>query len=183
MLLNRGTQNIETERLLLRKFKKEDALSFYKLVGSDTNVVKYVVWNVHKDVSVTSRAIENWIEKYNNDYIYYWSVELKETNEVIGSISCVNVDTKNMTCELGYVFSSREWNKGIATETLKNVIKYLKEEGFITIYAEHLSLNSASGRVMQKAGMEYEGKLRNRMIDKNTGKYDDLESYSISFYE
>lgn len=181
MLLNRGTKTISTDRLVLRKFKEEDAKSFYDLVGSDKEVSKYVVWNTHKDIEVTKKCIDSWISRYQEDYTYYWAIELKETNEVIGSISCVKVDVKNEVCELGYVISSREWNKGIAAETLKAVIDYLREEGFKTICAEHLSMNPASGRVMEKCGMQYEGRLRNRMIDKNTGKYDDLISYSIVF--
>ena len=179
MLLNRGTQIIETERLILRKFVIEDAKCFYTNVGSDIEVTKYVVWNVHKDVDVTKRAIARWIEEYENPNTYYWAIELKESSEVIGSISCVRVDTKNKTCEMGYVLSSKVWNKGYATETLSAVIKYLQEEGFKTIYGEHLKSNPASGKVMKKCGMQYEGTLRNRMIDKITGEYDDLLSYSI----
>ena len=170
---------IETERLILDRFDLADAKTFYQLVGSDSEVTKYVVWNVHENENATRRAIQKWIDKYNDFNTYYWVVRLKNTSEAIGSISCVNVDIKNETCELGYVISSREWNKGYATESLRYVIKYLQEEGFNTIYAEHLSLNPASGRVMEKVGMKYEGILRNRMKDKVTGKYDNLLSYSI----
>ena len=66
-----------------------------------------------------------------------------------------------------------------ATEILKAVINYLKNEGFKTIYAEHLEINPALGKAMVKAGMTFEWVLRNRIIDKYTGKYDDLLSYSI----
>lgn len=181
MIKNQGTKLLETERTILRKFKKGDAGSFYNNVGSDTEVTKYVVWNVHKDAGVTERAIDRWISGYENDYTYYWAVEDKETREVIGSISCVKVDVKNETCEMGYVYSSKVWNKGYATEVLKKVIDYLmNEEGFYTVSAEHLSQNPASGKVLEKSGMIYEGRLRNRMIDKNTGMYDDLLSYSIT---
>lgn len=179
MILNRGTQTITTERLILRKFKESDADMFYKLVGNDSEVTKYVVWNVHENVEATKRKIGEWINEYNNDYKYHWAITLKESNTIIGSISCVKVDIKNEVCELGYVISSTQWNNGYATETLKAVIKYLFEEGFKTIYAMHLKLNPASGKVMIKSGMEYEGTLKNRMKDKTTGKYDDLLSYSI----
>ena len=183
MIKNRGTKTIKTERLILRKFKLKDAGAFYSNVGSDSNVTKYVVWNVHKDLNVTKNAIKKWIDSYENDNTYYWTIALKDNNESIGSISCVHVDLKNETCELGYVLSSKYWNMGYGTETLKAVINYLHDEGFRTIYASHLSLNPASGRVMEKSGMVYEGTLKNRMIDKNTGKYDDLLSYSIVFDE
>ena len=181
MIKNQGTKKLETERLILRKFENNDAESFYSNVGSDEEVTKFVVWNKHKDLDVTKKAVEKWVENYKNDYVYYWAVELKETNEVIGSINCVNVDIKNKTCELGYAFGSKFWNKGYATETLNKIIEYLmNDEGYYTIYSSHLSLNSASGKVMKKCGMKYEGRLKNRMINKNTEKYDDLLSYSIS---
>lgn len=181
MIKNNGTKTIVTERTILRKFKLLDASSFFENVGNDPEVSKYVVWNRHENIEVTKNAIAKWIEKYKNDYVYYWVVELKETNEVIGSISCVNIDLKNATCEIGYVYGSKFWNKGYATEVLNSAINYLmQEEGFYTVYAEHLSQNPASGKVLEKCGMIYEGRLKNRMIDKNTGKYDDLLSYSIS---
>ena len=63
------------------------------------------------------------------------------------------------------------------------MINYLIDEGLKTIYAEHLRNNKASGRVMEKAGMIYEGILRKRMIDKSTNKLDDLISYSYVIEE
>lgn len=81
---------------------------------------------------------------------------------------------------LDIVWGSNWWNKGYMTEAFKEVIKFLFEEvGVETIYAEHLAANSSSGKVMLKSGMKYEGSLRNRLIDKNTNKPTDLESYSI----
>ena len=181
MVNNNGTKTIYTERTILRKFTLDDVTSFFNNVGSDPLVSKYVVWNKHENIEVTKKVIKNWIEDYKKNNIYFWAVELRETNEVIGSISCVKVDTKNATCEIGYVYSSKYWNKGYGTEVLRKVIDYLMNvENFHTIYSKHLSLNPASGKVLEKSGMKYEGRLKNRMIDKNTGLYDDLLSYSIS---
>ena len=181
VLKNSGTKKIETDRLILRKFKKDDVEGFYNNVGSDDIVDKYVLWNKHKDKNETEELVNKWIESYSNDYVYHWVVELKDTKQVIGSIRCVKVDIKNLTCGLGYSYGSKFWNKGYATEALKAVLDYLKEEGFKTVYADHLSLNPASGKVMLKSGMEYEGILKNRIIDKTTGKYDDIVYYSIIF--
>ena len=179
MLKNRGTELIETERLILRRFVPEDAKNFYDNVGSDFEVAKYVIWDVHKNIDVTKKLLEKWIASYDDPNKYKWAIELKENKEVVGSIDCVNLSVKYATCEVGYVLSSKYWNKGYMTETLKAVIGYLFEEGFKTIYAEYMSLNPASGRVMEKAGMKYEGTLKRRIIDKVSGKYDDLLSYSI----
>ena len=179
MLKNSGTKTIKTERLILRKFKMSDAKGFYDNVGSDENVTKYVSWHNHENIDVTKKVIEKWISNYKNDYNYNWIIELKDSKEIIGTMTVVHVDYKNKTCEIGYVISSIFWNMGYGTEALKCVINYLIEEGFKTIYAEYQSKNPASGRIMEKAGMKYEATLKNRIIDKTTGEYDDLLSYSL----
>ena len=182
MIKNNGTKTLITDRLILRRFEINDAEDFYKNVGSDYETAKFVVWNKHKDVVQTKKIIENWINEYKtNINTYNWIVELKESKEIIGSISCVKVDLKNEICEIGYAYGSKFWNKGYATEVLKKVIDYLiNEEGFYTVFAEHLTSNLVSSKVIKKSGMIYEGTLKNRMIDKNTGKHEDLLVYSIS---
>jgi ribosomal-protein-alanine N-acetyltransferase len=71
--------------------------------------------------------------------------------------------------------------KGYATEAFKRVIKFLFEEVEVeTIYAEHLEANPASGRVMEKCGLTYEGTLRGRILDKISKKNEDIKSYSIT---
>ena len=105
----------------------------------------------------------------------------KESQKVIGSITAVKVDSANKTVALGYCFGSKWWNKGFATECLKRVIKFFFEQVHVeTIYANHLTANIASGKVMKNAGMIYEGTLRNRMIDKNTNQMMGLDTYSIT---
>ena len=128
MLKNSGTKKIETERLILRKFKIDDVECFYNNIGNDNLIDKHVLWNKHKDKNETETLINKWIADYNNDFVYRWVVELKEINEVIGSISCHKIDPKNLTCEVGYSYCSKYWNKGYATEALKTVLDYLKEE-------------------------------------------------------
>ena len=53
MVNNIGTNTIETERLVLRRFKLDDYKDFYREIGSDEEVSKYVEWDKHKDESVT----------------------------------------------------------------------------------------------------------------------------------
>lgn len=177
---NKGTVELETERLLLRKGSIKDSEDIYNNYGKDPLVSKYVVWNMHKSVADAVALMEKWEESYNKLTSYKWLVIEKESNEVIGSITAVKVDEVNKTVALGYCFGSKWWNKGYATETLKRVIKFFFEDVCVeTIYANHLVDNKASGKVMQKAGMTFEGTLRNRMIDKITNKPMGLDTYSI----
>lgn len=177
---NIGTITLETERLILRKGTLEDANEIYENYGKDPNVSKYVVWNRHKSIDDAIKLMKKWEECYNNDNSYMWLVENKKDKKIIGSITAVKVDFENRTIAIGYCFGSKWWNQGYATECLKRIIKFFFEDvGVETIYANHLSANIPSGKVMIKAGMKYEGTLRNRMIDKNTKVSMNLESYSI----
>ena len=177
---NKGTVELETERLLLRKGSIKDSENIYNNYGKDPLVSKYVVWNMHKSVADAAALMEKWEESYDKLTSYKWLVIEKESNEVIGSITAVKVDELNKTVALGYCFGSKWWNNGYATETLKRVIKFFFEDICVeTIYANHLTDNKASGKVMQKAGMIFEGTLRNRMTDKITNKPMGLDTYSI----
>lgn len=117
----------------------------------------------------------------NNQYCFNWIVLLKETNEQIGAIDAVKVSLADDYVEMGYCFESKNWNKGYATESLKAFIHYMFTKTKVgLIIACHISTNTASGIVMQKAGMKYNATLKNYLIDKNTNIRTDKVCYSIS---
>ena len=176
-----GTKKLETNNLILRKITAYDAVQAYNNWCSSEEVSKYVLWKKHKNVEVTKNLYELWEKEYEDPSTYRWIVELKETNEVIGTIDVVSKKLIEYdVCEIGYCYGEKFWGKGYATEALKAVIKFLFEECEAeTIFADHMSYNPGSGKVMQKAGMTFEGILRSRMIDK-LGRRNDLISYSIT---
>lgn len=176
-----GTKEINTERLLLRKVRKEDAEVAYNNWCNDPEVCKYVLWSKHKSVETTQRLYEMWEHEYEDDKTFRWIVELKDTKELIGTIDVVSKKYIDFgTCEIGYVYGKKYWGNGYATEALKAVIKYLFEEcDAETIFAEFLTRNPASGRVMEKSGMIYEGEVKSRVVD-NDGNRNDIRSYSIT---
>lgn len=178
---NIGTKNLETDRLVLRKIKKEDALEAYNNWCSSDVVDKYVVWQKHSSVNVTENLYEMWEKEYDDLTTYRWIVELKDTHELIGTIDVASKKLMHYgVCEIGYCYGEKYWKKGYATEALKAVIKYLFEEcDADVLFANYMSNNPASGEVMRKSGMTFEGILRGRMIDKE-GIRNDLGSYSIT---
>lgn len=174
-----GTEKLETDRLILRRGTLEDAKELFEHCSSDEKITRYVVWNTHKTLDETITFLEKWKESYNSEH-NNWIVTLKGSNEIIGTITVVSRSIVNKTCEIGYAYGSLYWNKGYATEALKEVIDFLsKKVGFETIYALYVKNNEASGRIMEKAGMKYEGTARKRTIDKITGERLDLIQYSI----
>jgi ribosomal-protein-alanine N-acetyltransferase len=107
-------------------------------------------------------------------------VELKDTHDLVGTIDVSPRFITHGSCGIGYCYSDKYWNKGYGTEALKAVIKYLFEEcDADVVNAEFMSNNPASGKVMEKAGMKFEGILRSRVIDKNNIR-NDLINYSIT---
>jgi len=81
--------------------------------------------------------------------------------------------------EVGYCIGQPWWGKGIMTEALQRVIQFgFEEVGFNRIQAIHNIKNPASGRVMQKAGMQFEGIMKSYMLD-NDGEVADHALYGI----
>lgn len=176
----KGTQTINTDRLILRRFEMSDAQGMYDNWASDAQVTKYVSWPLHKSIEVTEKLIKLWIEEYSENS-FNWVVELKETGELIGNISVISISATHNNCEIGYCYGSKYWGNGYATEALKAVLDYMLNECEMHIVeAKHYSTNPASGRVMEKAGMQKEAVLKERRYVAETNDYCDLVIYSKS---
>lgn len=176
---HKGTVLLESERLILRKFTLDDVEAMYHNWAKDERVTKFMTWPYHKNTDSTKMVIEFWMNDYNKLDYYQWAICLKETNEPIGSISTVFTNEKTSAIEIGYCIGYNYWNKGYTTEALKRLIEFFfLEVGANRISACHDVDNIASGKVMQKAGMKYEGTLRASGMT-GEGKLSDLAYYSI----
>lgn len=174
-----GTQRIETERLILRRFCIEDVEDMYYGWASDPRVSHYLLWETHKDMQETYAILERWISYYENNS-YNWAVQCKQSGKLIGNISCVGMNREQHSCEIGYCYGTSHWGHGYATEALMAVINFLLNDCKLhVIEAKHHSLNVASGLVMQKAGMLKEAVLKDRKYNPEYHTYSDLIVYSI----
>ena len=179
MINHKGTISLETERLRLRKFTEEDAEDMYNNWASDTEVTKYLTWPAHSSIEVSKKVIDMWIDNYKDMEYYQWAIELKEIRQVIGTISLMNIDNNIENCEVGYCIGRKFWNKGITTEAFSSIINFaFNQVGFERITARHHVDNSASGRVMEKCGLKYEGLLR-KISRNSSGELVDCKYYSI----
>ena len=161
-----GTQRIETERLILRKIRLEDAQAMFNNWASDPEVTKYLTWPTHGSVDETKQIAENWVKGYEQDDFYLWMIELKEISQPIGSISVVNMDDRVEKVEIGYCIGRLWWHKGIMSEAVQAVMGFLFDEvGVNRIEARHDPRNPHSGGVMRKCGLKYEG--TSRQSDRN----------------
>ena len=155
-----GTQTIETARLTLRRLELTDAEMMFRNWAGDDHVTRFLRWDAHKTLDETKRMLEQWIERYQNDSTYYWGVYLK-SGEMIGSIGITITSEYDLQGSLGYKIGSRWWNRGYASEAAGAVIDYMfRNTDIERIDAFGAVQNPASGKVMEKAGMRYEGLLR-----------------------
>lgn len=177
---NIRTIQLETERLILRRFNENDYKGMYDNWASDLETNKYVSYKPHQNYEETKQIINDWISEYENGWMN-WVVELKENHEIIGNIEVIAKSKKHNNCEIGYTYGSKFWGKGYATEVLKRVIEFLLFDcDFHLVEARHHASNPASGRVMEKARMKKDGVLRERRVNKLMDGYDDLVIYSIT---
>lgn len=156
-----GTQKIETQRLILRRFKVEDAEDMYQNWASDPEVTKFLTWPPHTSAEVTKYLLSDWVARYSDGGYFNWVMEYKETGRVIGNISVVKLNECTEAADMGYCMSRAYWGQGLMPEALNVVISYLFDVvGLNRIAACHDVNNPKSGRVMEKAGMKQEGILR-----------------------
>ena len=156
-----GTQTIETDRLVLRRFRSEDAEDMYENWASDPEVTRFLTWPTHSDVDVSKAVLADWIPKYKDGGFFNWAMEYKDTGKVIGNISVVRLIESINAAEMGYCMSRAYWGQGLMPEALKAVMDYLFDVvGLNRVAACHDANNPKSGRVMDKAGMKLEGILR-----------------------
>ena len=161
-----GTQTIETERLILRRFKDEEAHYIYENWASDDEVTKYLMWQTYTDISQAKERIEYLKKNYVNDNFYDWAIVLKEIDEPIGTIGVVDLKEHIKSAHIGYCIGKKWWHKGITSEALSAVIDFLFDKvGFERIESRHDPVNINSGRVMKKCGMKYEGTMRKADIN------------------
>jgi ribosomal-protein-alanine N-acetyltransferase len=168
---------LETERLNLRAFSTDDAPDVVRLCGE----WEIAETTMHIPHPYKLPMAEEWIgshqRTFNNGEVVTFAVTEKGTGELLGAIA-ININKDNRLAEIGYWIGKQYWNHGYATEAARAVISYgFGELELNRIQARHMTKNPASGRVMEKAGMESEGILRQSIF--RWGKFEDAAIYSI----
>lgn len=175
---HRGTQRLETERLVLRRFTMDDVQATYANWCSDPEVARYTTWQAHADAGVTRGLLEDWTSRYDRPDYYNWVLELKDTGEIIGNCAVVRINDEIDEVELGWCMSRAQWGKGYMPEAARAILRYLFDVvGANRVCAKHDVENPKSGRVMQKIGMRFEGVRRQGYL--GTRGYRDAACYAI----
>ncbi|MBU0660909.1 GNAT family N-acetyltransferase [Patescibacteria group bacterium] len=166
-------QNIlKTDRLILRPFTLDDAKDVQAIAG-DKAVADTTEQIPHP---YPDGVAEEWIathaEAFAAGEAINCAIVLQDTGVLIGNVG-LQIAKKDKRGLLGYWMKQSEWGNGYATEAATALINYAFEEhGLHKVYAEYISRNPASGRVMEKIGMKQEGILKEHML--KNGVYEDV---------
>ncbi|MBS4206319.1 GNAT family N-acetyltransferase [Lederbergia citrea] len=168
--------NLETERLTLQPFKKEDAIRIRDL-ANDKELASilglphpYELKYAEDWIAIQSDQIEEGVE-------FPLTITFKELNELIGTIT-IRIDKSNNKGELGYWIGKDYWGKGFATEAVKRIIDFgFSQLNLNKIWASALARNIASKIVLEKAGLQKEGTLRQNRLLQN--EYEDVDIYGL----
>ena len=168
---------LETNRLILRPVTFDDAPDMFEY-ASDERTVKYLTFAPHSSLGETKQAIDNFF--INKPEVYgrgLYGIVLKETSKFIGAID-IRPDDQNKKASFGYVLNKNYWNNGYMTEALKCIMKVCFDILKVNrIESTHYEGNEASGKVMQKCGMKYEGKGTEELYIK--GEFVNVLHYAI----
>jgi ribosomal-protein-alanine N-acetyltransferase len=152
-------EELETTRLVLRRPTVDDAEAAFLSYASEPEVTRYLSWSAHMSPAQTrehfQQAIDAWDLRMGHRM---WVIERKEDGALVGTIGCT---VHFHRVEIGFALGSRFWGKGYMPEAMKRVCQVAFEDDRIArVQALCDEENTRSARVMQKAGMQYEGRLR-----------------------
>jgi len=179
MITNIGTQTIETERLILRRFEYSDIDSALRNWIGDEKTQ----WDYGEPCYSTAEEVRElfdtkYIVSYSKPDYYRWAVIERDTLECIGQIAFFTLDSNNNHGEIEYVIGPAFQGRGYATEITKAVIGF----GFDKINLHRIEIdcrteNTASQRVIEKCGLTFEGIFRDFFWRKD--HYEGRKVYSI----
>ena len=158
---NIGTNTINTERLILRRFECSDCASVHRNWASDEDVQTKYGEPVYPTEADVGGLLGKYIDAYQYDDKYRWAVIERESGECIGQAAFFLVDSNNHFAEIEYCIGRAFQGKGYATEATKALIRYGFEEiGLNKVQICARTVNAPSRRVIDKCGFTYEGTLR-----------------------
>ncbi len=168
---------LTTDRLILRNFTLADAPEVKRMAG-DVAVAMNTLNMPHPYVNgVAEEWINSLAGEFNSESSIVFAITLKESRSLIGAIG-LTLKLQFRNAEMGYWLGKEYWNKGYTTEAAIAVIQYAFNNLPVhKISANHFHDNLASGKVMLKAGMHYEGIQKEHIWHWNTYKH--LLNYAI----
>lgn len=178
-MVHLGTVELETPRLILRRFTEDDALMMFANWAHDPEVTRHLTWPAHTSVQDSQAVLADWVPRYSQPDFYQWAVVPKNLGQPIGSIGAVRVHNDTEQLEAGYCIGRQWWHKGLMSEAFSAALRFWFDRvGINRVEAAHDVENPRSGAVMERCGMTREGILR-QALRRSDGRLVDIVLYSV----
>ena len=153
------------QRVTLRAPRLDDADELFASVASDPEVTRYMSWTPHPDVDETRRVIS---ELFNVGGERSWLIELRETGEIVGTCGFRPVQVHSM--DFGYCLGHRWWGRRLMPEVVELLLAEMESDPRVYRISAicHVD-NPRSARVLQRAGLSFEGRLVRHTVFPNIG--------------
>lgn len=161
----------------IRKWSLEDAADLAAIISSKNIQDRLRDGLPYPYTEEDGRAYISFLLSEDADETFAFAITADD--RVVGSIGVFRQgNIHRQTAELGYYIAEEYWGKGLMTEAVRQICAYVFEKSdVIRIYAEPFAFNAASCRVLEKAGFQYEGTLRNNAV--KNGNVIDMKMYSL----
>ena len=163
---------LETERLRLRRYAEADIADLVPLIGTR----EVAATPLRIPYPYTEQDARAFLAIKDPDRIWL-AISLRTDGRQIGGIG-LTVDAQHQHAELGYWLGVPYWGKGYATEAARAMLRYgFCDLGLHRIFASHFKHNPASGNILRKLGMRYEGCQREHL--RKWDQFGDSELYGL----
>ncbi|TQR20482.1 GNAT family N-acetyltransferase [Psychrobacillus vulpis] len=170
---------LESEHLLLGKIEEAHLQELFTIYDND-KVFEYCGIIPKHNLQTVSKMIGHFDRDFNKKSRIKWGIFQKnQSNKLVGIIECMDFNAKVNMVSIGYFLAEEYWGKGIATESVQILIKFLFDEVDINrIQGEVMPANETSKKVLLKNGFMKEGLLRQATLWSGKGIVD-LEIFGI----
>ena len=146
-----GTVELWTDRLVLRRYRPDDAEDLHRYLGTDPAMARYSGWNPYATLEMARETVRGFVDGYADEHAYSWVMDVDDV--IVGTIGAY--DYQDNQIEVGFSVVKGWQGRGLATEALKKVLEYLTEnEGIGCVMAWCAAENIGSRRVLEKSGMK-----------------------------
>ncbi|PEF73475.1 GNAT family N-acetyltransferase [Bacillus pseudomycoides] len=170
---------LESVNLVLRKIEEVHLQELYSIYDND-KVFEYCGIIPKHNLQTVRKMIGHFDRDYHKKSKIKWGIFQKnQSDKLVGIIESMDFNQKVNMVSIGYFLAEDYWGKGIATESVRMVVKFLFEEVNVNrIQAEVMPVNEVSKKVLLKNGFIKEGVLRQASLWSGKGVID-LEIYGI----
>lgn len=145
---------LKNKTLMFKPMEAEDAKHIHAY-ASDPEVSRFIGWPLMGTLEETENYVSVMLTREYEATHFYANVVLCDGLVLIGTMMIFNVDLQDKTAEIGYVFHKNYWGKGYGAMCVEMTTNFLFDEmGFKTIYANVVSANRGSSKILEKNSYE-----------------------------